>query len=111
MAVIILKMDLYRVLYDTYTFDSPCILLTVFLCLPETTLHQIRLLINSLVKIIPILGQKCNYRSLEKVGALTFNISSCILLFLIVYWEGEIIFVSLANNNLGNIIIFKGGTV
>lgn len=32
-------------------------------------------------KIVPILGQKCNYKSLEKVGALTFSITSCILFF------------------------------
>lgn len=50
MAAIILKINLPRVLYDTYAFDSPYILLTVFLCLPETTLHQIWVLINSLIK-------------------------------------------------------------
>lgn len=50
MAVIVLKMDLCRVLIGTYTFDSPYILLTVLLCLPETTLHQIQLLINTLIK-------------------------------------------------------------
>lgn len=43
-------MDLCRVLNDTYTFDSLYILLTVLLCLPETTLHQIQLLVNPLIK-------------------------------------------------------------
>lgn len=54
MAVAVLKMDLCRVPNGTYTFDSPYILLTVFLCLPETTLHQIQLLIKICYFIILI---------------------------------------------------------
>lgn len=50
MAVIVLEMDVCRVINGTCIFDSPYILITVFLCLPETTLHQIQLLISPLIK-------------------------------------------------------------
>lgn len=49
-------MDLSRAVNGTYTSSSPYTLLTVFVCLPETTLHKIQLLITAFSKVIAILG-------------------------------------------------------
>jgi len=54
MTIIALKVDVSRIVSGTYKSNPPYILLIIFLCLPETILYQMWLLITALLKMISI---------------------------------------------------------